>query len=117
MATSFEIRRRKEADLLNEYGCQFWRILPWVANGPSDSGMGLAIVPPSGRTEPHSHNEVEHFMVICGECDACIADETVALQEGDVIKVPPGLEHHFENTSSSTPLELLCLWTQGEFDE
>ncbi len=115
MHSSFAIQRRSEASLLDDYGCQFWRILPWDSSGPSENGMGLGIVPPGGRTELHSHEEVEHFMVVSGKCDAYVGDERIALQEGDVIKVQPGHSHYFENTSPSTSLELLCLWTLGEF--
>lgn len=114
MNSSYQIQRRADATLLDEYGCEFWRILPWGIDGSSENGMGLAIVPPGGRTEPHSHEEVEHFMVIRGECDAHVEQEPVSLQEGDVIEVQSGRVHHFHNTSASVPLELLCLWSSGE---
>jgi len=113
--SSFAVQRRSEASLLDDYGCQFWRILPWGSGGSSENGMGLAIVPPGGRTELHSHEEVEHFMVVSGRCDAYVDDQRIALQEGDVLKVQSGHSHYFENTSRSTSLELLCLWTRVEF--
>jgi quercetin dioxygenase-like cupin family protein len=112
---SFAIQRRAEASLLDDYGCQFWRILPWGSSGASENGMGLGIVPPGGRTEVHSHEEVEHFLVVSGKCEAHVGDERIVLQEGDVIKVQSGSSHYFENISPGTSLELLCLWTRGEF--
>jgi mannose-6-phosphate isomerase-like protein (cupin superfamily) len=113
--SAIEIQRREDAIIADEYGCRFRRILPWRQRGASDDGMGIAIMPPGGATEPHEHDEVEHFLVIRGDGLVCVDGETASVASGDAVVVSPGQRHHFENPSADTSLEVLCLWTGSPF--
>ena len=110
--SAIRIKRRAEATLGEEYGCGFWRILPWEGSGSSDEGMALAVVEPLGLTTPHSHDEVETFVVMRGEGVAWVDGESAAVAAGDVVAVASGQHHHFANSSAREPLEVLCLWAR-----
>jgi quercetin dioxygenase-like cupin family protein len=108
---ALQIQHRGDAELVEEYGCSFWRILPWLGEGASEEGAGLAMVAPGASTEAHGHAEAEYFFVVRGEGRAWVEGESNLIVGGDVLAVAPNCRHHFENTSSSDPLELLCVWT------
>ncbi len=108
------IKRRDEAAMGEEYGCGFWRILPWSATGSSDEGMALAVVAPLSRSTPHEHAEVETFVVMRGEGRACVEGESSPVGPGDVVAVASGQHHYFDNTSEREALEVLCVWSRAE---
>ena len=114
--SSLQIQRRADAAMHEEYGCGFWRILPWKHSGPSDYGAGLAVIPPGSASEPHSHDEHEHFFVTSGAGRVVVDEESAPVASGDAVVVAPGQRHHFENSSDSEPLEIFCLWTMAPLE-
>lgn len=112
---AMQIQRCADAPVRQEYGCGFRRILPWQHAGPSDNGMGLAIVPPGGTTQPHEHDEHEHFVVVRGHGRVIVDGTSEPVAYGDVVVVSPGARHQFVNGSETESLDVLCLWTVEAF--
>ena len=56
----------------------------------------------SSGSEPEGHkNSDQVLLVLGGEVEGEIADETVTLREGDVIVIPAGTRHKFSNRGSA----------------
>ncbi len=56
----------------------------------------------SSGSEPEGHkNSDQVLLVLKGEVEGEIADETLTLREGDVIVIPAGTRHKFRNQSSA----------------
>lgn len=59
------------------------------------------MIPPGGRhvAELHIHPDAEELVVVtCGEGTATVGEQTHAIVPGDVIYVPPSVEHEVKNT-------------------
>jgi mannose-6-phosphate isomerase-like protein (cupin superfamily) len=56
----------------------------------------------SSGSEPEGHkNSDQVLLVLKGEVEGEIANETITLHEGDVIMIPAGTRHKFSNRSSA----------------
>lgn len=56
----------------------------------------------SSGSEPEGHkNSDQVLLVLKGEVEGEIANETITLYEGDVIVIPAGTRHKFSNRTSS----------------
>jgi mannose-6-phosphate isomerase-like protein (cupin superfamily) len=56
----------------------------------------------SSGSEPEGHKKSDQvLLVLGGQVEGEIADETVTLREGDVIVIPAGTRHKFSNRSSA----------------
>jgi mannose-6-phosphate isomerase-like protein (cupin superfamily) len=56
----------------------------------------------SSGTEPEGHNKSDQVLLVLeGEVEGEIADETITLRDGDVIVIPAGTRHKFINRSSA----------------
>ncbi|PYK69198.1 MAG: cupin domain-containing protein [Verrucomicrobia bacterium] len=56
----------------------------------------------SSGSEPEGHkNSDQVLLVLKGELEGEIANETITLQEGDVIVIPARTKHKFSNRSSA----------------
>jgi mannose-6-phosphate isomerase-like protein (cupin superfamily) len=113
--TGLRIQRSADAVTEQEYGCSFRRILPWDSPGPSDTGMGICTVAPGTVTTPHSHEDLEHFYVVRGSGVLIVDGERAEVGAGDAMVVGSMQVHHFENGSASEALELVSVWSMGEF--
>ncbi len=78
-------------------------------------GAGFDIVAPGMQTCPYHfhHAQEEMFVILKGSGTLRVANEMIAITEGDVISIPPGPEypHHILNTSDA-PLHYLSISTQ-----
>src|SRR5262245_59321974 len=62
-----------------------------------------AIVPPGGGPPPHIHrHEDETFYIVEGECRLLLADEWITAAAGDLVNVPRGIVHCFQNAGRET---------------
>ena len=88
---------------------------------PSMSG-GIIHLEPGGMREPHWHpNAIEWDYVIAGRFRFNVLDpaghsETFEVTVGDIIVVPQGFAHYFENIGTE-PGTLLLTFNVGHFDE
>jgi mannose-6-phosphate isomerase-like protein (cupin superfamily) len=56
----------------------------------------------SSGSEPEGHKKSDQVLLVLeGEVEGEIADETVILREGDVILIPAGTQHKFSNRGSA----------------
>jgi mannose-6-phosphate isomerase-like protein (cupin superfamily) len=69
----------------------------------------VEIFEPGGATPPNAHVHAwEQFVVLAGEGRAICDGRSSTLSRGDILIVPPGLEHVVENSGSD---KLYCLTT------
>lgn len=69
----------------------------------------VEIFEPGGATPPNAHVRAwEQFVVLAGEGRAVCDGKSSTLTRGDILIVPPGLEHVVENSGSE---KLYCLTT------
>jgi quercetin dioxygenase-like cupin family protein len=62
-----------------------------------------------GGGMPRHTNTVEHEQyVLCGQATITIGDETHHVRTGDVVFIPEGVVHSYQNTSEE-PFEFLCI--------
>lgn len=80
-----------------------------------------ALVPPETGPPPHWHNaEDETFILLDGELDFTLGDETVRATEGTTVYVPRGTLHSFTNVGD-VPAKMLFIYSpagmEGMFAE
>ncbi len=62
-----------------------------------------------GGGMPRHTNTVEHEQyVLCGKATITIGDETYQVKTGDVVFIPEGAVHSYQNTGEE-PFEFLCI--------
>ncbi len=75
--------------------------------GPNFALRKFSMKPGGGM--PRHTNTVEHEQyVLRGEADITIGDETYHVRAGDVVFIPAGAVHSYENTGEE-PFEFLCI--------
>ncbi len=90
-------------------------------SSPSMSG-GIITLDPGGMREPHWHpNAIEWDYVVAGRfrfniTDASGNSETFEASAGDIVVVPQGYAHYFENVGDQ-PAVLVLTFNHGHFDE
>ena len=57
---------------------------------------------PNAAVPPHSHPHEQMAVVLSGELQVTIADESRILKEGDAFLVPSGVEHSVKNLKGQT---------------
>ncbi len=74
-------------------------------------------VRPGGGVQPHFHKKhSDSFYVLEGELEIHVGDEVVHGTPGAYVLAPPGVVHHFRNTSEQ-PARAVNLHTPGGFAE
>ena len=113
-----KIQRKAEAIAKYEYGCDLRRLYPWKGIASAVWGSAIASVRPGECTTPHSHDELETFLVLSGSGRMEIEDENDVLNDGDVVFIPKNHAHCFRNLSNSNPLVFLSIfWDSPESQE
>jgi mannose-6-phosphate isomerase-like protein (cupin superfamily) len=104
------VQRRRDAEVKYEYGCDLRRIYPWSEVASPVWGTAIASVRPGECTHPHSHDELETFLVLSGKGQMFIENECEELVAGDVVFIPREKQHRFANLSQEEPLVFLTIW-------
>jgi len=66
---------------------------------------------------PHLHRRCEEtFLIQEGSLEFLIADDVVTLNQGDFVRVPPGVKHGYMNVSGSQ-VKMLVTFTPGGLEE
>ena len=113
-----KIQRKAEAAAKYEYGCDLRRLYPWKDTASPVWGSAIASVRPSECTTPHSHDELETFLVLSGSGRMEIERESEVMNEGDVVFIPRNHTHCFRNLSNTDPLVFLSIfWDSPEARE
>ena len=104
------IGRSGTAMSTREYGGDFRRLYPWRSVVDTPWGSAWMTIAPGEASTAHSHDEEETFIIISGSGVMRVDDEQEAVGKGDVIFLPRFSEHQLKNTSTTNPLEFLCIW-------
>jgi mannose-6-phosphate isomerase-like protein (cupin superfamily) len=66
---------------------------------------------------PHLHRRYEEtFLIQSGSMEFLIGDKVVLLEQGDFVRVPPGVRHGYQNTSGK-PVDMLVMFSPGGLEE
>ncbi len=77
--------------------------------GPNFALRKFSMQPGGARSVPRHTNTLEHEQyVLRGEATITIGEETHHVQAGDVVFIPEGAIHSYENTGQE-PFEFLCI--------
>ncbi|HNN13654.1 MAG TPA: cupin domain-containing protein [Anaerolineales bacterium] len=83
------------------------QVLISAQEGPNFALRKFSMLPGGGM--PRHTNEVEHEQyVLRGEATITIGDETHHVRTGDVVFIPAGVIHSYENTGADS-FEFLCI--------
>ena len=94
---------------LFDWGALKWMSTPSVTGGERFSAGVVKLEPGKGH-ERHTHPESDEILyVVRGEGEQEVADETHAIETGDMVFVPEGVEHGTVNTGWE-PLVLLAVY-------
>ncbi|MGI6280197.1 MAG: cupin domain-containing protein [Acutalibacteraceae bacterium] len=76
--------------------------------------IGMVILPPGGKSEPHSHKDAQEcWYVIEGSATAIIGDEKGIINKGDILYGPENVTHTLINRSSTEPFKALLILCPG----
>jgi len=80
----------------------------------SESGTDLTVtwvtVDPGASQTRHSHDPEQVYVLVAGEGEMTVGNETRAVAKGDLVHIPPNTEHSIENTGDR-PLEYVSAAT------
>jgi quercetin dioxygenase-like cupin family protein len=86
-----------------------------AAQGAKSLFLGHLDVIPGATIGTHIHPDTEEAMVIVeGELEALLGDETVTVGTGDTVLAPAGVKHGFVNRSGAKA-SLLAIFPKTEF--
>ena len=89
------------------------RILVDERVGASEMSMGWMEFPPGGSTDTHTRDVEEAIYVLRGRSAIVFDEETVMLETGDAIFIPPRTRHRHENIGDGTMEHLWFFAPQG----
>ncbi|MVP01954.1 cupin domain-containing protein [Paenibacillus lutrae] len=104
------IQYASKAETSYEYGCDLRRIYPWESLIDPLWGSAIASVRAGENTAPHAHDEHETFIILKGRGLMTIEDETAEVSSGDIIYIPPNLQHTIRNSSEEERLEFITIY-------
>jgi quercetin dioxygenase-like cupin family protein len=83
----------------------------WLIDDDHDGApvycLRMIEIEPGGHSPRHSHPHEHENFVVEGQGRVWVNDEWRSLKAGDVVFVPGGMEHTYENTGE-TPFKFLC---------
>ena len=66
-------------------------------------------------TAKHDHDYYEIYFFSQGEIDMHIDNHTYPLKSGDIIVIPPGIQHHAVARDPNTPYRRFILWVSQDY--
>lgn len=90
------------------------RYLVTTKEGSAELLNGITEFDPGGAIPLHWHNCEESVLVLEGWAVFEVEGTSYRLSKGDVTWVPPGVQHRFENRS--TTKRMAIFWTYGSID-
>ena len=109
------ILRREDAETNEGYPGVPRATLVGAEHGAQSLWVGYLDVVPGATITTHIHPDTEEAMVIVeGELEAVLGDETVTLGPGDTVLAPAGVKHGFVNRSDEKAA-LLAVFPKTEF--
>ena len=104
----------KRLNEIQEIRAGDYSVLKEILHPKNDSmvsgfSMAYATVAPESTTIPHSLEQSEAYYILKGTGKMTVGLETEKVSAGDTVFIPPNTVHYIQNTSSSEPLEFLCM--------
>ncbi len=87
-----------------------------TASSDTDGAYSLMhwAVPPRASAVPHAHEIYEEtFYILSGELEVLLGESTSTVTVGDLVRVPAGIRHGFENRTSDQVTMLVGLIPGG----
>lgn len=89
-----------------------WGRISWLVSGDampgSEQTLGVVTITPGRRNPLHAHPNCEELLyVISGDCVHRLGAETLHLKPGSVIRIPRGIPHWAECTSTEPLVALI----------
>jgi quercetin dioxygenase-like cupin family protein len=76
--------------------------------------IGVVILPPSGKSQPHSHDTAQEcWYVLDGKAKFIIGNEEQNVKKGDIIYGPEKVTHSLINLSDTEPFKALLFLCPG----
>jgi mannose-6-phosphate isomerase-like protein (cupin superfamily) len=92
--------------------CDGWHLLK-----RDDISIIQELVPAGGREVKHFHNiSRQFFYILSGTATMRIGGETVILNKGEGMEIPPGAEHQFRNDSEADVSFLVISFPKSHSD-
>lgn len=70
---------------------------------------------PVSGVKSHAHNYYEFYFFLEGEVNLHIAGEVYPLKSGDVVLIPPHVQHHAQVLGNDTPYRRFVFWISQEY--
>jgi len=70
---------------------------------------------PVSGVKSHAHNYYEFYFFLEGDVNLHIAGDIYPLKSGDVVLIPPHVQHHAEVLGSDTPYRRFVFWISREY--
>ncbi|GAB6900177.1 cupin domain-containing protein [Kineosporia succinea] len=113
----FEIRKLDRDNLVQAYGLDSQRLLPWpVLNAPFEGAW--CVLRPGDESTAHAHHEYEIFIAMKGSATLVVDGQESPFAAGDIVHLLPGSLHKVVNRGGDD-FEYYGIWwdadMSGEF--
>jgi len=89
-------------------GSEIRELMHPASQGNRKQSLAEARVPPGGKTLLHRHRDSEElYHISAGQGEMTLGTESIHVNVGDTVCIPPGVAHCIENTGEET-LVILC---------
>lgn len=110
------LNTRNQDDTIEWLGVQYRTILATADTGGSMSITDSVSPPDSGPPRHIHHMEDETFVILSGDCEFLLGEESFVRGPGETVFIPRGTEHTFRVVSTS-PCRHLIILTPGGFED
>ena len=83
--------------------------------GASSLTVGDVTVTPASRVPTHTHPTEEAMVILDGELEAILGDETVTVAQGRTVLAPAGVKHGFVNRTASNA-RVMAIFPTGKVE-
>jgi mannose-6-phosphate isomerase-like protein (cupin superfamily) len=103
-----ELRKLDRENLTRAHGLDSQVLLPWPAlNAPFEGAW--CVLHPGDASTPHAHHEYEIFIAITGRATVTGDGERRDFVAGDIVRLPPGVEHNVFNDNDQD-FQFYAIW-------
>lgn len=89
-------------------GVERWAIVDGD-QGAESLSVGDVLLAPGGTVPTHFHPTEEAMVILEGELEAILGEETITVTEGQTVLAPAGVKHGFTNRSDA-PARVLAIF-------
>ena len=112
-------RLRTKADSEGKKDVQDWGSLTWFASSEltdTDLTLGRAIIKPGKANPRHCHDTCEEVLYLLrGRLEHTLGQDTVIMEPGDTLVVPPGVMHNGVSIGDGDA-DMIVAYSSGQRD-